>query len=144
MNFDRVELGQPLSERASQQRPFPGPTDELGEAGDHQRGDRGAALVVPALQDVAPFPPGDIAEPVKLEAVTRSSWLAFQRSCLGHKAIKVRFVHLGPGSMMRTAEAACLGEAITAADPADCPTQGRVAGGREIGLDVELGPQRLF
>ena len=34
-----------------------------------------AALVVAALQDVAPLPPGDIAEPVELEAVTRSSRL---------------------------------------------------------------------
>ena len=75
VNFVCLEGGQPLFERAFQQRPFPGSTHELGENRDHQRGDRSAALVVTALQDVAPLPPGNIAEPVELEAVTRSRGL---------------------------------------------------------------------
>jgi hypothetical protein len=46
--------------------------------------------------------------------------------------------------MMRIAKSACLGEAITAADPAGSPTQDRIVGRRMIGVDVELDPQRFF
>jgi hypothetical protein len=78
---------------------------------------------------------------VELEAVTRSSRLAFEGPCPGHKTIKVWFVHLGPSPMMRIAKSACLGEASTAADPAGGPAQDRVVGRRMIGVDIELGPQ---
>ena len=117
-------------ERAGQQRHRVRPAHDLGEDRDRQRGDRGAALVVAALQHVTPFPSGDVAEAGRTRNRDRPVALAVQSLAPRPRSRPGRVCSPGPRPMVRVAEPACLDEPITAARPGTPPAPAAGSPGR--------------
>jgi hypothetical protein len=138
----RAELGDPLTDRTLQQRPSAALSHDIDEARERPRGDRGAALVVAALQDVAPLSPGDVTQPEQFEAPAGSVMLASEWGRPGDEVVQIRLGSARPLPMVRDAETASLRDTLTAAHPARHRAERRVTQGGQVTLHVELGLQR--